>query len=144
MQFLNLKKKKKKCLATGGLVGQTTITVAAVGSKAGINMQHLPPLQLILLVSGVSTMEKPSPSSLKASAFHCHALERPTLLQLPVHDYHWTWNNQDQMSLSVYIFFGLLVNWHEVPKMTQRLLLPFGFSGTLTVTPGRHISQPRN
>lgn len=86
-------------------MGQTTKTVAAVGSKAVINTQHLPPLQLILLASGVFTTEKPRPSSLKASAFPCHALERPTLLQLPVHDYHWTWTNQDQMSLSVYIFF---------------------------------------
>lgn len=89
-------------------MAQTTVTIAAVGSKVVINIQHLPPLQFILLVSWVFTMEKPRPSSLKASAFHFHALERPTLQQLPVHDYRWTWGNQDQMSLPMYFFFFFL------------------------------------
>lgn len=79
-------------------MGQTTVTVAAVGSKAVINVQHLPPLRFILLVSGAFTMEKPRPSALMASTFHYHALDRQTLLQLPGHSYHWTGDNQDQIS----------------------------------------------
>lgn len=99
-------------------------TASAAGSKAEINIQPLPPLPFIPLVYEALTMEKPSPSSLKASVFYYHALNRPTLLELPIHDYHWTWDNQDQASLPTEFFLCLLVSWREVPNLTQKLLQP--------------------
>lgn len=126
----------------GGLVGQTTITVAAVGSKAVINIQHLPPLQLILLVSGVFTMEKPRPSSWRPQPF----------IAMPLRDQHCcncllmiTIGHRITKTkiFNFYYYFFLSIGRSvgmRYPKWPSSCCC-LRFSGTLTMTPGRPLSQ---
>lgn len=71
-------------------MGHTTVTGDAVGLKTIINIQYSTAPSSTIHFVGLWGFHstKPSPSSLKASAFHYHACDKLTSLQLPVHDYH--------------------------------------------------------